>query len=53
MDAATAIEAGKPLILIRPEKLHHALKELSNKAQVVVETPAQAIAALSYVFEEE
>lgn len=53
MDAATAIEAGKPLILIRPEKLHHALKELSNKAQVVVETPAQAIAALSYVFEED
>ncbi|MCM2675330.1 YtoQ family protein [Alkalicoccobacillus plakortidis] len=51
MDAATAITLGKPLILIRPEKLHHALKELSNKAQVVVETPEQAVAALSYIFE--
>ena len=52
MDASTAIAKGKPLILIRPEKLHHALKELSNKAQVVVETPEQAIAALSYIFEQ-
>ncbi|ERN52348.1 YtoQ family protein [Alkalihalophilus marmarensis] len=53
MDAATAIALQKPLILIRPEKLHHPLKELANKAQVVVETPEQAIQALSYVFEEE
>ncbi|TSB48098.1 YtoQ family protein [Alkalicoccobacillus porphyridii] len=53
MDASTAIAKGKPLILIRPETLHHALKELSNKAQVVVETPEQAVAALSYIFEEE
>lgn len=52
MDAATAVAKGKPLILIRPEKLHHALKELSNKAQVVVETPEQAVAALSYIFDE-
>jgi YtoQ family protein len=53
MDAATAVTLGKPLILIRPESLHHPLKELSNKAQVVVETPQQAIKALSYVFETE
>ncbi len=52
MDAATAIALQKPLILIRPEKLHHPLKELSNKAQVVVETPAQALQAVSYIFEE-
>ncbi|WP_059103769.1 YtoQ family protein [Shouchella shacheensis] len=52
-DAANAVTIGKPLILIRPEKLHHALKELSNKAQIVVETPEQAIQALSYIFEED
>lgn len=51
MDAATAITLQKPLILIRPESLHHPLKELSNKAQVVVETPEQALKALSYIFE--
>ncbi|KSU89036.1 hypothetical protein AS180_04060 [Priestia veravalensis] len=51
MDAATAVAFNKPLILVRPEKLHHPLKELSNKAQVVVETPDQAIRALAYIFE--
>ena len=51
MDAATAVALNKPLILVRPEKLHHPLKELSNKAQVVVETPDQAIRALAYIFE--
>ncbi|MCL7747845.1 YtoQ family protein [Halalkalibacter alkaliphilus] len=51
MDAATAITLNKPVILIRDEKLHHPLKELSNKAQIVVETPEQALQALSYVFE--
>ncbi|AJI21862.1 YtoQ family protein [Priestia megaterium] len=51
MDAATAIALDKPLILVRPEKLHHPLKELANKAQVVVETPEQALQALAYIFE--
>ncbi|MCM3004680.1 YtoQ family protein [Priestia koreensis] len=51
MDASAAISLGKPLILIRPQELHHALKELSNKANIVVETPTQALQALSYVFE--
>jgi YtoQ family protein len=50
MDASAAISLGKPLILIRPEELHHPLKELSNKAQVVVEKPEQAIQALAYIF---
>ncbi|MEB1807845.1 MAG: YtoQ family protein [Bacillaceae bacterium] len=51
MDAATAIALNKPLILVRPASLHHPLKELSNKAQVVCETPEQALKALAYVFE--
>lgn len=51
MDAATAINMSKPVILIRDPKLHHPLKELANKAQVVVETPEQALKALAYIFE--
>lgn len=51
MDAAAAIQMDKPLILIRPEAHIHALKELANKAQVVVETADQAIDALAYIFE--
>ncbi|SDN61868.1 YtoQ family protein [Fictibacillus solisalsi] len=51
MDAARATALQKPLILIRPESLHHPLKELSNKASLVVETPDQAVRALSYIFE--
>lgn len=53
MDASAAIAKGKPLILIRPEELHHPLKELSNKANITVETVNQAIKALSYVFEQQ
>ncbi|MGE6628835.1 YtoQ family protein [Bacillus sp. NPDC077027] len=52
MDASYAITKGKPLILIRPKELHHPLKELSNKANITVETVNQAMKALSYVFEE-
>lgn len=51
MDAAAAIQQGKPVILIRDEELHHALKELANKSQVVVETLDQAVEALAYIFE--
>ncbi|MFD2705337.1 YtoQ family protein [Salibacterium lacus] len=51
MDAGAAAAMGKPLILIRPEDLHHPTKELANKANVVVETKEQALQALSYVFE--
>ncbi len=50
MDASAAMTLGKPVILIRDKSLHHALKELSNKAQLVVETPEQALKALAYVF---
>lgn len=45
MDASYAIAKGKPLIIIRPESLHHPLKELSNKANITVETVNQAIKA--------
>ncbi|RSL32907.1 YtoQ family protein [Salibacterium salarium] len=51
MDAGSAVAMGKPLILIRPNELHHPTKELANKAQVVVETKEQALQALSYIFE--
>jgi YtoQ family protein len=51
MDASTAIALNKPLILIRPEQLHHPLKELSNKANVTVENVQQAIDVLSYLVE--
>ena len=51
MDASAAIAFGKPLILIRQEEHHHALKELSRKANATVETVDQAIKALHYIFE--
>ena len=49
MDASAAVTLGKPLIIIRPEELHHPLKELSRKASVTVETVNQAIKAIAYI----
>src|SRR5699024_7859037 len=43
MDASAAITMNKPTIIIRPESLIHPLKELSNKANVTVETVDQAL----------
>ncbi|MFZ7944138.1 YtoQ family protein [Neobacillus sp. 19] len=51
MDASTAIAMNKPTIIIRPESLIHPLKELSNKANVTVETVDQALDVISYIFE--
>lgn len=51
MDASTAITLNKPTIIIRPESLIHPLKELSNKANVTVETVDQAIQVLQYIYE--
>ncbi|MYL50403.1 YtoQ family protein [Halobacillus litoralis] len=51
MDAGAAIQAGKPLILVRPESLVHPLKELSNQADVTVETLDQALEVLTYLYE--
>lgn len=51
MDASMAIAMNKPTIIIRPPSLIHPLKELSNKANVTVETVDQAIDVIRYVFE--
>ncbi|WP_342507003.1 YtoQ family protein [Sporosarcina sp. FSL K6-2383] len=51
MDASAAAAFDKPLILIRNEAHHHALKELSRKAHATVETVDQAVKALHYIFE--
>ena len=51
MDASMALAIGKPLILIRPESLHHPLKELSRKANVTVTDVDQAMAILEYILE--
>ncbi|ARI76765.1 YtoQ family protein [Halobacillus mangrovi] len=51
MDASSAIQLRKPLILVRPESLVHPLKELSNQANVTVETIDQALDVLSYIYE--
>jgi YtoQ family protein len=51
MDASTAIAMNKPTIIIRPESLIHPLKELSNKANVTVETIDQALDVISYIYE--
>ncbi|WP_077621255.1 YtoQ family protein [Sediminibacillus massiliensis] len=51
MDTSLAIAMNKPTIIIRPESLIHPLKELSNKANVTVETIDQSVEVLSYLFE--
>lgn len=51
MDASTAIALNKPTIIVRPESLIHPLKELSNKANVTVQTVDQALDVISYLFE--
>ncbi|SFD61768.1 YtoQ family protein [Lentibacillus persicus] len=51
MDASAAMTMGKPTILVRPESLIHPLKELSNKANVTVETIDQALDVLNYIYE--
>ncbi|KKK39761.1 hypothetical protein WQ57_00215 [Mesobacillus campisalis] len=51
MDASTAIAMNKPTIIIRPESLIHPLKELSNKANVTVESVDQALDVIGYIYE--
>lgn len=51
MDVSAAITMNKPTIIVRPESLIHPLKELSNKANVTVETVEQALDVLGYIFE--
>ncbi|GAA0429907.1 YtoQ family protein [Lentibacillus halophilus] len=51
MDASTAITMNKPTIIVRPDSLVHPLKELSNKANVTVETIDQALKVLDYLYD--
>ncbi|MFD1019085.1 YtoQ family protein [Thalassobacillus hwangdonensis] len=51
MDASAAMQMNKPTIVVRPESLIHPLKELSNKANVTVETIDQALDVLAYIYE--
>lgn len=51
MDASIALTLNKPTIIVRPKELIHPLKELSNKANVTVETIDQAVDVLAYIFE--
>ncbi|WP_067727494.1 YtoQ family protein [Oceanobacillus damuensis] len=51
MDASAAMTMNKPTIIVRPESLIHPLKELTNKANVTVETIDQALDVLAYIFE--
>ncbi|GLO66901.1 MULTISPECIES: YtoQ family protein [Oceanobacillus] len=51
MDASSAITLGKPTIIVRPESLIHPLKEISNKANVTVETIEQALEVIAYIYE--
>ncbi|SDI79151.1 YtoQ family protein [Natribacillus halophilus] len=51
MDVGAATALNKPLILVRPESLHHPAKEMAKQAQVVVEDLDQAIEALAYIFQ--
>lgn len=50
MDASAATTINKPLIIIRPKSLIHPLKELSNKANVTVESNEQVLKVLAYIF---
>lgn len=51
MDASAAVTLNKPLIIVRPTDLIHPLKELSNKANVTVETIEQALEVIQYIYE--
>ncbi|WP_337016993.1 YtoQ family protein [Oceanobacillus massiliensis] len=51
MDASTAITMNKPTIIIRPESIIHPLKELSNRANVTVDTIDHALDVMAYIFE--
>ena len=49
MDAGLALAMDKPLIIVRDPSLHHALKELSQRAQATVDTAEQALEAIAYI----
>ncbi len=52
-DAGYASASGKSLIVIHPEEVNHALKELDAAAQAVARTNDQVIGLLEYLCREE
>ena len=50
-EAGQAAALGKPLIVLHPPELTHALKEVDAAAHAVCETPEQVVAILAYVIE--
>jgi YtoQ family protein len=48
-DAGVAVALGKPLVVLHPPELTHALKEVDAAAAAVAETPAQVVDILRYV----
>ena len=48
-DAGMASALGKPLVILHPPELDHALKEVDAAAQAVAETPEQVVEILHYV----
>jgi YtoQ family protein len=52
-DAGVAAALGKPLIVVHPAELGHALKEVDAAAMAVCEEPEQVASILEYVTREE
>ena len=50
-DAGVASALGKPLVILHPPELTHALKEVDAAAQAVAETPEQVVRILRYVIQ--
>jgi len=48
-EAGQAVALGKPLVVLHPPELTHALKEVDAAAHAVCETPEQVVAILEYV----
>lgn len=48
-DAGYAVAKGKPIIVMHPDSLRHALKEVDAAAMAVAETPGQVARILQYI----
>ena len=52
-DAGLAVATQKPLIVIHPPELQHALKEIDAAACAVAETTEQVVKILGYISRQE
>ncbi len=52
-DAGAAVTLDKPLIVVHPPELQHALKEIDASASAVAETIDQVVEILRYVTQQE